>query len=393
MPYHNRYVQSNQDKKKSKSTSTSSLSTTIWFFREDLLLRSEKPIVNPYSGEEVEIPYLVSPAKNVYVGPNIHDCLERKESESQKNCYYWRIREHEEFFANPKKDELEEDQNHPFLKKLATGGEPIEEVDDNFWLVKKASSVSLNTLVYNLSVGMSVGDVGKAVDLIGELASKAWKEDIYRAKRVYSIIATSKNRIIDESELFNQFPLFEANHTISQVVEHELLSRACRWIGVDPSIRYSRGRGRPRRVEMDQTEQGEIIKLTLDKNDNLTGQLIGKIGKYAAGLDLEILPLFCLVEILSLLQDQGLSKDVDLLEAYLDVLDEAWRDRVFEELEKEEAISDPYSILGLEKEASLEEIKKAYRSLMKKCHPDTSNLPKWIAIQINKAYQKIVEPD
>ena len=68
MPYHNRYVQSNQNQNKKKSTSSSSLSTTIWFFREDLLLRSEKPIVNPYSGEEVELPYLVSQEKNVYVG-------------------------------------------------------------------------------------------------------------------------------------------------------------------------------------------------------------------------------------------------------------------------------------------------------------------------------------
>jgi len=49
-----------------------------------------------------------------------------------------------------------------------------------------------------------------------------------------------------------------------------------------------------------------------------------------------------------------------------------------------------YSLLGLHPKASNQEIRKAYRELSKRYHPDTTNLPKAIATikfqQINEAY-------
>ncbi len=53
--------------------------------------------------------------------------------------------------------------------------------------------------------------------------------------------------------------------------------------------------------------------------------------------------------------------------------------------------SDPYRTLGLARGASLEEVKRAYRALAKKHHPDAAGptaLPRWLAIQA--AYEQLV---
>jgi hypothetical protein len=55
---------------------------------------------------------------------------------------------------------------------------------------------------------------------------------------------------------------------------------------------------------------------------------------------------------------------------------------------------DPYRTLGLERSASLDEVKRAYRRLVKANHPDAAGeaaLPRFLAIQ--EAYDRIVGPD
>jgi hypothetical protein len=55
---------------------------------------------------------------------------------------------------------------------------------------------------------------------------------------------------------------------------------------------------------------------------------------------------------------------------------------------------DPYQVLGLERGASLDEVKKAYRRLAKANHPDAAGeaaLPRFLAIQA--AYDRIAGPD
>ena len=53
--------------------------------------------------------------------------------------------------------------------------------------------------------------------------------------------------------------------------------------------------------------------------------------------------------------------------------------------------SDPYRTLGLPRGASLDDVKRAYRALAKKNHPDAAGpaaLPRWLAIQA--AYEQLV---
>ena len=59
------------------------------------------------------------------------------------------------------------------------------------------------------------------------------------------------------------------------------------------------------------------------------------------------------------------------------------------------SIIDYYEVLGLEADASDEEIKKAYRSLAKAFHPDTSTHPKAKErfLAISAAYDVLSDPD
>ena len=58
-------------------------------------------------------------------------------------------------------------------------------------------------------------------------------------------------------------------------------------------------------------------------------------------------------------------------------------------------IADPYSVLGLTPDASDEEVKRAYRALAKKYHPDMNPGDQHAAEmmnQINAAYDQIKNP-
>ena len=59
-------------------------------------------------------------------------------------------------------------------------------------------------------------------------------------------------------------------------------------------------------------------------------------------------------------------------------------------------IEDPYKVLGVSRDASDEEIKKAYRRLAKKYHPDLNPGDAEAARkmqEVNAAYEQIKEPE
>ena len=59
-------------------------------------------------------------------------------------------------------------------------------------------------------------------------------------------------------------------------------------------------------------------------------------------------------------------------------------------------IEDPYKVLGVSPDASDEEIKRAYRRLAKKYHPDLNPGDKVAAQkmqEVNAAYEQIKDPD
>lgn len=53
--------------------------------------------------------------------------------------------------------------------------------------------------------------------------------------------------------------------------------------------------------------------------------------------------------------------------------------------------TNPWIVLGLTPNASIEQVKKAYRQIMRQVHPDTSGLPQWYAQTVNNAYRQLLE--
>lgn len=373
MPCHNRYSVSGRFKR------------LIAFERLDLLIDLNQPVVNPHTKESCSIPF---PYRDKLIGPNIHDCIIRKIDDEGRTI--WTLRSPTDFFENPVK--IPDDVPHPFRKKLCTGGtETYTTAYSGFRQIVKRSTVSINAKIFALAVGMQEGKTQTASALVEDIATQKWEEDLQRAYKLYGLIkeAVAKDGFLLESELQDKFPAFKAQSTISQAVEDAVLAKACIWLGIPPDFAFPKPRGR-REQPTEEYVEGKYIRLVL-KDGETSGLLIGTLGKFKAGLELEILPLVLLVELLGLIEEAGADYDADLLEAYLDALDEDWRDRVLDDFDQRESQENPYKILGLESSASSAEVRSAYINLQQQFHPDKGNIPSWISAKLNWAYEQLVE--
>lgn len=396
MAWHKRYV---------NSISTGGLRLTIEFQRRDLLWVSPTPVINPYTGEVLSLPIRLS--KTVAVSPNVLDILKRENAEVLKDVevtavdgtkqimtvalqkLVWRLRLPHEFFPQKTGEEAEE---HPLHKSLSTGG-TVETEQGDFIVVTKRSSVSINALVFRLAVGMT-GSEGTATAYIGDLAVTAWERDLDRAVKLYNLISQAQSGYILDEVVPKEL---KASASVGQVVESEVLRSACIWLGIDPDAPIRRQRGRPRSRKSDEdgnaTSAGQVIELTLQADGSVTGRLLVSFLGLGENTNLASLTLTKLAEILVALRDGELVDDADLLEAYLEAVDPDWRAKIAEEigLEDNNTNTNPWTVLGLTRSASVSEVKKAYRKIMRVIHPDTSGMPQWYAQTVNAAYRKLLE--
>ena len=239
------------------------------------------------------------------------------------------------------------------------------------------------------------GSDAEAVRYIGELAADAWERDNERAVKLYKLIIKAKKGYVLDEEIPKAL---KASASVGQTVESAVLRSACLWLGIDPNQPLKRQRGRPRTRSHDKdgnaTNAGEVIELTLQPDETVTGKLIVDFQGLVKNTNLATLTLTKLAEILVALRDRELVVDAELLEAYLEAVDEDWRAKIAEEIGLEnnnEEKTNPWVILGLTPGASIDEVKKAYRKIMQQIHPDTSGLPQWYAQTVNDAYRKLLE--
>lgn len=374
------------------------LRTSVTFVRRDLLWVPADRLRDPYTEHPVPVPFpKAGPADipaSIYFGPNVLDLVTRGAAdpadrggadppEGASPAVVWQVRPPADFFEAPKKRGMAP---HPFKKALCAGGRFLA-YRDGFLLVEKRSSVSLSALVYRLALGMH-GSADAAARHIGALAAAAWERDLERALTLYTVVRDAGGVVADAaipSEL-------RAQATISQEVEAALLRAACRWLGVDPDTPLTRPRGRPG-TRRGTTATGEVIELTLHADGSVTGRLRQTYAGLPEGTPLATLTLAKLAALLVAVRDAALHTDVDLLEAYLEAVDPAWRDRLADDLAVPPSPSgeDPWTLLGLAPGASLDAIKKAYRHTMRVLHPDTSGLSAWFAQRVNDAYRQLLQ--
>ena len=382
--WHSRYIP------QSSTSPSGGLRTNVTFLREDLLWKSTEPVTDPYTGEEYHFPFGERDSSNsvVLTGANILDMLERvrleiPDTEPPQHKIYWRIRDPQSLFSKLKHRE----EQGTIWKKYTAGGTKIDQEDD-FIRVEKKSSVSINAIVFKLATGMT-GNYAIASRQIGELAADAWSRDLIRAKLLYDTIKTAGGQI-EEANILRQC---RTKSTISQEVETAILKECCHWLGVDPDQKISRPRGQPRKHRYKEEKNlvsGEVIELELLDDGSVRGRLICDFDGLRANTPLETLTLIRLAELLVHLREKELEEDAELLSAYLDAVDEEWQEKVAAEAQGTTVeVEDPWTILGVDRSASPQDIKRTYRNIMKSIHPDTSGLPNWISAKVNQAYEQL----
>ncbi len=396
MAWHKRYINSITD---------GGVRLTVEFKRRDLLWVSSHPLIDPDTGDAISLPLRLS--ETVAVSPNVLDLVKRETQQifqevevtdsggTQQTMQFpveklvWRVRCPHEFF--PQREE-ERAEDHPLHKSFCTGGVVLQEEGD-FIAIQKRSSVSINALVYRLAVGMT-GSQAEATSYIGELAASAWERDLERAVKLYQLVSQAQEGYVLDEKVPKEL---KASASVGQIVETAVLRSACIWLGVDPDTPLKRQRGRPRSRSRDEegnaTSAGKVIELTLQEDGSVTGRLLISFQELAENTNLASLTLTKLAEILVALREAQLSYNADLVEAYLDAADPDWRDKIASELGAFDTDNreNPWTILGLSPGASLEDVKKAYRKIMRHVHPDTSGLPQWYAQTVNDAYRKLLE--
>ncbi len=274
--------------------------------------------------------------------------------------------------------------DHPFQRGLASGGRVGQE-DDEFVEVEKTSTVSISEMALKLAVGMA-GNVGDAYTRIGALAAQRWSADLARARKLWA-------RIQEAGELYEDGTVVELRplSSVSQEIELMILRQACTWLGVDPDQDCSRPRGRPRDSGV---ESGKVIRIRVSADGLLSGELLVDFNGLNAGTQLNDLLAreSVLVELLGALRVDQYEFDVDLLEAFLDASAPDWRERAAARADDPGQVSgryDPYEVLGVSSDATLDDVTRAYKRAMQRVHPDVSSLGPWFAQVVSAAYRSI----
>lgn len=100
-----------------------------------------------------------------------------------------------------------------------------------------------------------------------------------------------------------------------------------------------------------------------------------------------------LIELLGALRTQKLEVDAEYLEAYLDAAAPDWREPGVSyaagDGDGAGMTPDPFEVLGVARDAPMEDIVKAYRRIMQRVHPDLANVSEWFARAAAAAYRTI----
>ena len=367
---------------------------SISFDRKDLLWRHNKSFSHPDDKSLVIHKLPLEITGGYLVGPTVLDVVQRVNvaKTHEEPSYIYRVRSPRTLFRPldpPQRDDEDEEKkarpDHPFLTSLASGGKPISGGPDHqdFQLVTKRSRVSISDDAFRLAVGMA-GSLQAAYTSIAKIASNAWDADIVRSLKVWDLLQSQEDGILRASD--DEFYELRPEESISQTVEKKVMAAVCIWLGIDPTLNVSsRPPGRPRKP----VEADGVISMQID-NGVVVGSFIGDYLRWKAGQPFSGLSVLDLVELLGSLRKDGYDNDAEMTEAYLDAADASWRDTAASGLSDDTKDSDdPYDVLGLPKTATLDDVTKAYKSLMKIVHPDTSKLHSYFAIKVANAYKSI----
>lgn len=389
MALHGRYINSDANTDR----------VTVTFRREDLLWKTGATLTAPDGQHQVRgLPMQVD---GLLVGPTILDMMvrqvvpvtdelrERYEiPDDLEEVAFWVTRPTSTLWpaqGRPGKQTGQKAKmvDHPFQPGLASGGRRVSEEGD-FVRVDKLTKVSISSLALKLAVGMT-GGLSSAYTRISALASQAWAADLQRALTLWQRISAT-DKLLEDDEIAQLRP----TSSISQEVEREVMRQACTWLGVDPDLDCSRLRGRPRQAS---TETGKIVLMTVTADERLHGELLADFYGIKAGTSLSDLELQTLVELLGALRTGQYEVDAELVEAFLDAAAPDWREQAAagETSDVGAAASryDPYDILGVPRDATLEDVTRAYRRAMQRVHPDTSQLGRGLAQIVSEAYRNI----
>lgn len=321
------------------------------------------------------------------VGPTILDMLMRHETEvddDEEPVVYWSLRDAKAFLEPDRKKRA--GALHPFRGGLVSGGRVLG-IGDDFVRVAKKSSVSIGVYALRLAVG-ALGSVNEAHNAIGTRSVAAWSADLVRSRALYDAIkAAPDGKLIEDATIAALRPA----GSVSEQIETDILREACVLLGVDPDLPIKRPKGRPwpsRQGDTD-TEAGDFIAVTVT-NGQVTAKTVAGIAGIPAQTDLSVLTVLKLVALLDTLVQGGAQLDADLLEAYLDAAAPQWRETAAGEGQADSSTStDPYSILGVTRDMTLEDITRTYRRAMQAMHPDKGACPPWFAQMAGNAYRQI----
>jgi DnaJ-domain-containing protein 1 len=342
----------------------------IKFVREDLLWRGRVG--------NASVPFDDGPR---LVGPTILDLLLRDPGgDDDPPC--WTLRDSHAFEERDKARRTEN--GHPFKACLLSGGRHVDS-DAQFVRVAKWSSVSIGAYAYRLAVG-ALGSVRDAHAAIASKAVAAWSADLARSRTLFDAINAAPDGRLEETPAI---AALRPAGSISDQIETDILREACLLLGVDPDLPIKRPPGRPRKDGAGQTEAGDWIAVTL-VDGLVSARTVATVHGIAGGTDLSSLNVIKLVALLDALKAGGAELDAELLEAYLDAAAPDWRD-VAPADDDGAAGDDPYTVLGVSRSMSFEDITAAYRRAMQAIHPDKGACPPWFAQAAAAAFRRIKE--